>query len=217
MWWKVSKVWNFEFLNYVFYVFWKPLQKNVKSRVFWIFKKKCKKRILELWVPIWKHPCDNLYNDKYHSTLVVLDYLSPDVTAPVTFQLVQCYILSFVHILPLCDLVTHGQSGMGRQGTKYYIGHRMSDIIVNNDIIIACYPAITRTVIQSVSFQADAICNAQYIPPTPTRRNCRVASRRRCEHNSQLAHDCRRIRSTIWKLTRLHSGLISLHHFDRYW
>ena len=36
--------------------------------------------------------------------------------------------------------------------------------------------------------------------------------RRRCEHNSQLAqYDCRRIRSTIWKLTkqtlRLHSGL----------
>jgi len=27
--------------------------------------------------------------------------------------------------------------------------------------------------------------------------------RRRCEHNSQLAHDdCRRIRSTIWKLTK---------------
>jgi len=26
-----------------------PLQKNVKSRVFWIFKKKRKKRILELW------------------------------------------------------------------------------------------------------------------------------------------------------------------------
>jgi len=48
--------------------------------------------------------------------------------------------------------------------------------------------------------------NAQYTPPT--RRNCRVASRRRCEHNSQLARDdCRRIRSTIWKLARLHSGL----------
>ena len=30
-----------------------------------------------------------------------------------------------------------------------------------------------------------------------------VLSRRRCEHNSQLAHDnCRRIRSTIWKLTK---------------
>jgi len=42
---------------------------------------------------------------------------------------------------------------------------------------------------------------AQYTPLTPTRRNCRVASRRRCEHNSQLAHDdCRRIQSTIWKL-----------------
>ena len=44
---------------------------------------------------------------------------------------------------------------------------------------------------------------AQYTPSTPTRRNCRVESRRRCEHNSQLAHDCRRIRSTIWKLTKL--------------
>ena len=50
---------------------------------------------------------------------------------------------------------------------------------------------------------------SQYTPPTPTRRNCRVASRRRCEHNAQLAHDdCRRIWSTIWKLAnRLHSGL----------
>ena len=45
--------------------------------------------------------------------------------------------------------------------------------------------------------------NADYTPPTPTRRNCRVASRRRCEHNSQLAHDdCRRIRSTVWKLAK---------------
>jgi len=52
---------------------------------------------------------------------------------------------------------------------------------------------------------------AQYTPPTPTRRNCFVASRRRCEHNSQLAHDdCRQIRSTIifgnWP-NRLHSCL----------
>jgi len=38
---------------------------------------------------------------------------------------------------------------------------------------------------------------------TPMRCNGRVESRRRCEHNSQLAHDdCRRIRSTIWKLNR---------------
>jgi len=40
--------------------------------------------------------------------------------------------------------------------------------------------------------------DSQYTPPTPTWRNCRVESRRRrrCEHNSQLAHDyCRRVRS----------------------
>jgi len=44
------------------------------------------------------------------------------------------------------------------------------------------------------------IPKAQYTPPT--RRNCRVSSRRRCEHNSQLADDdCRRIR-TILKLTK---------------
>ena len=37
---------------------------------------------------------------------------------------------------------------------------------------------------------------AQYTPPTPTRLNCRVASRRRCVQKSQLAHDdCRRVRS----------------------
>jgi len=42
---------------------------------------------------------------------------------------------------------------------------------------------------------------AQYTPPMPT-VNCQVESRRRCEQNSQLAHDnCPRIRSTIWKLT----------------
>ena len=35
------------------------------------------------------------------------------------------------------------------------------------------------------------------------RRDETVLSRRRCEYNSQLAHDdCRRIRSTIWKLTK---------------
>jgi len=50
--------------------------------------------------------------------------------------------------------------------------------------------------------------------------------RRRCEHNSQLAHDdCRRIRSTIWKLTKPTLS-IKIHvvkqvfdyvNFDRYW
>jgi len=47
--------------------------------------------------------------------------------------------------------------------------------------------------------------NDQYTLPMPTRLHCRVASRRhrRCEHNSQLAHnDCRRIRSTIWILAK---------------
>jgi len=53
--------------------------------------------------------------------------------------------------------------------------------------------------------------NAQYTPPTPRPRNffC-VASRRRCEHNSPLAHDdCRRIRSTIIgnRPNRLHGCL----------
>jgi len=55
----------------------------------------------------------------------------------------------------------------------------------------------------------DLCIKPKYTPPT--RRNCRAESRRRrrCEHNSQLAHDdCRRIRLTIWKLTkRLHSSL----------
>jgi len=44
-----------------------------------------------------------------------------------------------------------------------------------------------------------AATKAQYTPPTPTRRNCRVASRRvgvgNVYMNSQLTHDdCRRIR-----------------------
>ena len=58
--------------------------------------------------------------------------------------------------------------------------------------------------------------NRAYTPPTPTRHNCRVASRRRrrCEHNSQLAHDdCRRIRSTVWKL----NIAVWYVNFDRYW
>ena len=47
------------------------------------------------------------------------------------------------------------------------------------------------------------------MPSTHRRRDETVLSRRQCEHNLQLAHnDCRRIRSTIWKLTkRLYSGL----------
>ena len=59
---------------------------------------------------------------------------------------------------------------------------------------------------------------AQYTPPTPTRRNCRVSSRRRrCIHTADttklfcrvsvggvntIRDDCRRIRSTILKLTK---------------
>jgi len=49
--------------------------------------------------------------------------------------------------------------------------------------------------------QADLMPNAH----RRRRRDETVLSRRcrRCEHNSQLAHDdCRRIRSTIWKLTK---------------
>jgi len=38
---------------------------------------------------------------------------------------------------------------------------------------------------------------------SPTQLRCQVESRRRCKQNSQQAHDdCRRIRSTIWKLTK---------------
>ena len=43
------------------------------------------------------------------------------------------------------------------------------------------------------------------MPNTHRRRDETVLSRRRrrCEHNSQLAHDdCRRIRSTVWKLAK---------------
>jgi len=58
--------------------------------------------------------------------------------------------------------------------------------------------------------EQDSFSNAQYTPPT--RRNCFVASASAVWTQSQLAHnDCRRIRSTIWKLTRLHS--IWLHQF----
>jgi len=43
------------------------------------------------------------------------------------------------------------------------------------------------------------------------RRDSTVESRRRCEENSQLAHNCRQIRSsTVWKLTKqtpINSGL----------
>ena len=60
--------------------------------------------------------------------------------------------------------------------------------------------------------------HAQYTPPTPTRRNCRVvSSRRRCVHTADatklfcrvgaggvntIRDDCRRIRLTILKLTK---------------
>ena len=46
---------------------------------------------------------------------------------------------------------------------------------------------------------------ARLMPNTHRRRDETVLSRRRrrCEHNSQLAHDdCRRIQSTVWKLTK---------------
>jgi len=53
-----------------------------------------------------------------------------------------------------------------------------------------------RLVVSSISGASTfGMYYVQYTPWTPTRRNCRVESRRRrrCEHNSQLAHgDCRR-------------------------
>ena len=44
----------------------------------------------------------------------------------------------------------------------------------------------SRTLISVVLF------NAQYTPPTPTRRNCRVASRRGCEHTADATKLSRR-------------------------
>jgi len=45
---------------------------------------------------------------------------------------------------------------------------------------------------RTLSWQPDitfATTEAQYTPPTPTRRNCRVESRQQCVHNSQLLSD----------------------------
>jgi len=56
----------------------------------------------------------------------------------------------------------------------------------------------------SIQILGSIVPTTQYTPPT--RLSCRVESRRRrrCEQNSQLARDdCRRIRSTILKLTKL--------------
>jgi len=45
--------------------------------------------------------------------------------------------------------------------------------------------------------------NVALMSSTLRRRRVESRRRRRCEKNSQLAHDdCRRIRSTIWKLTK---------------
>jgi len=60
------------------------------------------------------------------------------------------------------------------------------------------------------------------MPNTYHRRNDKtVLSRRRCEQNSQLAHDdCQQIRSTIWKLTRhcqQTAKAFDYINFDRYW
>jgi len=52
-------------------------------------------------------------------------------------------------------------------------------------------------------FRSTGSCSV--MPNTNCRHDETVLSRRRrrCEHNSQLAQDdCRRIRSTIWKLTK---------------
>ena len=55
MWWKVSNVWNFEFLNYVIFTFFgKPLQKNVKSRVFLDFQKNVKNVFSNYAFGFWK-------------------------------------------------------------------------------------------------------------------------------------------------------------------
>ena len=58
------------------------------------------------------------------------------------------------------------------------------------------------------------------MPNTHRRRDETVLSRRRqrCEHNLQLAHDdYRRIRSTIWKLTKQTPSLFDYVNFQQWW
>ena len=45
------------------------------------------------------------------------------------------------------------------------------------------------------SFCLNSSCKAQYTPPTPTRRNCRVSSRRRCVH--EFATSWRQFRRVV--------------------
>ena len=86
------------------------------------------------------------------------------------------------------------QSGPKKNSTPFLCLHPTYNVAggMNSVFVLFVCVCISRDVVK-----------AQYTPPT--RLNCRVASRRRrrCEQNSQPAHDdCRRIRSTIWKLAK---------------
>ena len=75
----------------------------------------------------------------------------------------------------------------------------MSYLTRNWKTSLTCKP-IWRTKLKPVESRALSNSNAQYTPPTPTRRNCRVASRRRrwCVH--EFATRSRRlpIDSAMW-------------------
>jgi len=62
---------------------------------------------------------------------------------------------------------------------------------INDDVF---YPPIATVRIHVLC----ALALSRIIHVVASRRRCEVVN---CEHNSELAHDdCRRIRSTIWKL-----------------
>ena len=68
-------------------------------------------------------------------------------------------------------------------------------------------PIVVCLAVLDTVFIPDLLHSLCLMPNTHRRRDETVLSRRRrrrrCEHNSQLAHDdCRRIRSTIWKLSK---------------
>ena len=88
-------------------------------------------------------------------------------------QLLLLFLILGRWMLPKGDL-THDQLS---QLLLVYIGTAAD--------IVEFFDAFKENTVRAVFYYLLLVCsiaNAQYTPPTPTRRNCRVASRRRCEH-----------------------------------
>jgi len=75
-------------------------------------------------------------------------------------------------------------------------------------IALSCYRDLLSQ-LRNQTTRFSSFTNAQYTPPTPTRLNCRVESRRRCVLNSRLVGDSLDEFRRVWTIRRQRSRVAS--------